>query len=142
MSNETLAHATVVNTKPAFSSAGIIWLKLASLYLVLGIVIGIAMGASENFTLRPVHAHVNLLGWTTLALSGLIYSLFPLAAQSRLAKLHFWLLNLALPVMMVTLTLLLFGHKEVIPVMALAEIAAALAVLAFVINMFKNLKAG
>lgn len=141
MSNATLASATVVNTKPTFSSAGIIWLKLASLYLVLGVAMGIAMGASENFTLRPVHAHINLLGWATLALSGLIYGLYPQAAQNRLAKLHFWLLNLALPVMMGALTLLLFGNKAVIPVLAVAEIVAALGVLAFVVNIFKNLKA-
>jgi hypothetical protein len=140
MSNAAVATATVVNSKPAVSNAGVIWFKLASLYLVLGVAMGIAMGASENFTLRPVHAHINLLGWTTLALSGLIYSLFPQAGQSRLAKWHFWLLNLALPVMMGSLALLLFGNKQVIPVLGISEIVAALAVLAFVVNIFKNLK--
>ena len=30
---------------------------------------GLMMGASQDFTLRPVHVHVNLLGWTTLALA-------------------------------------------------------------------------
>ena len=141
MSDTTVSSTRVVATTPAFSSAGIIWLKLAGLYLVLGVALGIAMGASENFTLRPVHAHVNLLGWATLALSGLIYSIFPQAGQSLLAKWHFWLLNLALPVMMVALTLLLLGNKNVIPLLGIAEIVAALAVLAFVVNVFKNLKA-
>jgi hypothetical protein len=126
--------------QPQFSHAGIIWLKLAVLYLILGISLGIAMGASQNFTLRPVHAHINLLGWTTMALAGLIYSVFPKAGESRLARLHFWLLNLALPVMMGALTLLLLGHMGIAPVLAIGEIVAALAILAFAANLFLNLK--
>jgi hypothetical protein len=138
--NTTVVNATVVNTTSTVSSAGIIWLKLAALYLVVGIALGIAMGASENFVLQPVHAHINLLGWATLALSGLIYSVFPQAGQNRLAKLHFWLLNLSLPVMMAALTLLVLGNKAVIPVLGISEIVSALAVLAFVVNIFTNLK--
>lgn len=124
----------------AFSSAGIIWLKLAVIYLVIGVGMGIAMGASENFTLRPVHAHVNLLGWATLALAGLIYSVFPGAGASKLAKIHFWLINLSLPVMMIALSMLMLGNKAVIPVLAIAEIVAALGIIVFAINVFANLK--
>ena len=126
--------------QPQFSRAGIIWIKLAVLYLILGISLGIAMGASQNFTLRPVHAHVNLLGWTTMALAGLIYSVFPQAGASHLARVHFWLLNLALPVMMGALSMLLLGHVAVAPVLAIAEIIGALAIIAFAANLFLNLK--
>lgn len=123
-----------------FSRAGIIWLKLAVLYLVLGVVMGIAMGASQNFTLRPVHAHINLLGWTTLGLAGLIYSLFPQAGESRLAKVHFWVMNLSMPVMMAALSAMLFGHREVEPMLAISEIAGAIGIAAFAANLFINLK--
>jgi hypothetical protein len=126
--------------QPQFSRAGVIWLKLAVLYLILGISLGIAMGASQNFTLRPVHAHINLLPWTTMALAGLIYSVFPQAGASRLARVHFWLLNLALPVMMGALSMLLLGHVAVAPVLAIAEVIGALAILAFAANLFLNLK--
>ncbi|KQV45681.1 cytochrome-c oxidase [Massilia sp. Root335] len=126
--------------QPQFSRAGIIWLKLAVVYLIVGISLGIAMGASQNFTLRPVHAHINLLGWTTMALAGLIYSVFPKAGESRLARLHFWLLNLALPVMMGALSMLLFGHVGIAPLLAVSEIIAALAIVAFAANLFLNLK--
>ncbi|WP_144241538.1 cbb3-type cytochrome c oxidase subunit I [Janthinobacterium agaricidamnosum] len=122
------------------SMAGVIWLKVAVVYLIIGIAIGIGMGASENLTLQPVHAHVNLLGWASMALAGLIYSVFPKAGQSRLAKFHFWTMNLALPVMMVTLGFLLFGHLEVLPVLVVSQIVAAVSVLAFAANIFKNLK--
>jgi len=123
------------------STANTAWLKLAVVYLILGIGLGIAMGASQDFTLRPVHAHLNLLGWTTMALAGLIYTVFPRAGASRLAKVHFWLMNAALPVMMGALaTLLATGNKGVVPVLASSEIVAAVAVLAFAANLFLNLK--
>ena len=133
-------HITVTHHQPTISRAGIVWIKLAMLYLLAGIGIGIAMGASQNFTLRPVHAHVNLLGWTTMALAGLIYSVFPRAGTSRLARVHFWLINLSLPVMMGALGLVLFGTQGIEAVLVVAEIGAALGILAFAANLFMNLK--
>jgi hypothetical protein len=131
---------TTLSPAPAFSSVGIIWLKLAVLYLIIGVGMGIAMGASENFTLRPVHAHINLLGWATMALAGLIYSVFPKAGQSRLARIHFWLNNIALPVMLIALTFLMLGNTGVIPILGISEIVVTLGILVFAANVFLNLK--
>jgi hypothetical protein len=131
---------TLTSAAPAFSRAGIVWLKLAIVYLIVGIGIGIGMGASQNFTLRPVHAHVNLLGWTTMALAGLIYTVFPKAGESVLARVHFWLMNLALPVMMISLGLVLFGQTAVVPALVAGEFTAAAGVAAFAANLFINLK--
>ena len=38
-----------------------------------GMSLGIWMGMHEDFALAPVHAHINLLGWVTLALYGLYH---------------------------------------------------------------------
>jgi cbb3-type cytochrome oxidase subunit 1 len=111
-------------------------------YVIAGIAIGIATGASQNFTLRPVHAHINLLGWTTMALAGLIYSVYPKAGKSRLAQVHFWIHNIALPVMMGSLTLLLLGHPGIIPVLGVSEFVAAGGVIALAANLFLNVKPG
>jgi hypothetical protein len=135
-----MQQTTTLPAPVQLSGAGIIWLKLAVLYLMLGVAMGIAMGASQNFTLRPVHAHVNLLGWTTLAIAGLIYSVFPQAGESRLARAHFWLMNLSMPVMMVALSLLVMGNVAVAPVLAASEIVAALGIAAFAANLFLNVK--
>lgn len=116
------------------------WFKLAVLYLICGVALGIAMGASENFTLRPVHAHLNLLGFTVVALAGLIYSVFPEAGASRLARVHFWLHNIALPVMMVSLALLLFGNTKAVPALVGSEMLAGAGVLVFAWNVFANVK--
>src|SRR5690348_15436275 len=45
------------------------------LLLLSGMMLGEYMGAHENFTLSPLHAHINLLGWVTLALYGTFYTL-------------------------------------------------------------------
>lgn len=135
-----MQQTTSLPTPVRLSGAGIIWLKVAVLYLMLGVAMGIAMGASQNFTLRPVHAHVNLLGWTTLAIAGLIYSVFPQAGESYLARAHFWLMNLSMPVMMVALSLLLMGNVVLVPVLAASEIVAALGIVAFAANLFLNVK--
>jgi len=126
----------------SFSPSATLWLRLAVIYLVIGVGLGIGMGASENFTLRPVHAHLNLLGWTTLALAGLIYSIFPKAGESRLAKTHFWLHNVALPVMMGSLSMLMLGHAEVVPLLAASEFVAAAGVILFACNVFLNVRQG
>jgi hypothetical protein len=38
-----------------------------------GMSLGIFMGIAQDFTLAPSHAHVNLLGWVTMALYGLYH---------------------------------------------------------------------
>ena len=114
--------------------------KLSVVYLAIGICMGLVMGITENFTFAPVHAHVNLLGWASLALAGAIYRLYPRAAQSKLAKVHFWLHNLGLPVFMVLLFLLLSGYKSLAPGVGIAATVTGLGILVFVVNVLLNVK--
>lgn len=65
------------------------FLLLATVLLVCGAGLGIRMGGSEDFTLTPVHAHLNLAGWASLALFGLTYRAYPDMAERRLALVHF-----------------------------------------------------
>lgn len=65
------------------------FLLLATVLLLCGAGLGIKMGASEDFQLAPVHAHINLAGWASLALFGLIYRAYPQLAERRLAVIHF-----------------------------------------------------
>jgi hypothetical protein len=65
------------------------FLLLATILLVCGATLGIVMGAREDFQLVPVHAHLNLAGWASLALFGLTYRAYPELAATRLAAYHF-----------------------------------------------------
>jgi hypothetical protein len=48
-------------------------LVMAGLAALGGMILGIVMGIAQDFTLAPAHAHLNLLGWVTLALYGLYH---------------------------------------------------------------------
>ena len=69
------------------------FIGIGILYALVGMVLGIIMAASGDHSRFPLHAHVQLVGWVTLALYGLVYHAFPGMARSRLAAFHFWLAN-------------------------------------------------
>ena len=117
---------------------GIRFIKIAAVYLAIGVTMGLAMGIMQSFALHPVHAHINLLGWATMALAGLIYVQFPRAAETRLAKVHFWIHNLALPVMMVALAFLLSGYERALYFLEPASTAMVVGMLVFVVNICIN----
>jgi hypothetical protein len=56
---------------------------------IFGFAFGIWMGVGEHFDLAPVHAHINLVGFASMTLFGLIYRSYPALAESRLAAAHF-----------------------------------------------------
>lgn len=116
------------------------FLRIAVLYLVVGVSMGLYMGISQTFTLHPVHAHLNLLGWASLALCGLVYAAFPAAAETRLAKIHFWLHNLGLPPLMLALALLLSGNAAMEPAVGIFSIVVALGILMFVVNVWVSVR--
>jgi hypothetical protein len=67
------------------------FLLLASACLIIGVCLGIYMGVNEDLQLVAVHTHVDLVGWVSLALFGVIHRLYPELAASRLARAQFWL---------------------------------------------------
>jgi hypothetical protein len=107
------------------------YLRLAILYLVTGVALGIGMAASHDHTLHPVHAHLNLLGWVSLGLFGLFYRAFPAAAASKLAKAQFWIYVPAHLVQMVLLTVLYLGNETIEPALGLASILVGVGMLCF-----------
>jgi hypothetical protein len=65
------------------------FLLLGAIMLTVGVTLGVVMGIRHDFSLAPVHAHINLVGWASLSLFGIVYKLYPEMARSRLAALHF-----------------------------------------------------
>ena len=72
------------------------FMLLAVISVVLGMIWGIQMSASQNHTLSPAHAHLNLIGWVSMAVFAIYYHLVPVAAQGILAKIHLLLAVLGL----------------------------------------------
>lgn len=59
------------------------------LAVTAGMAWGIQMSASGDHALAGAHAHLNLVGWASMALFGLYYHAVPAAAETTLAKVHF-----------------------------------------------------
>ena len=115
------------------------WLRIAVLYFVAAALLGIVMGIAGDHTLFPVHAHLNLLGWVSMAIFSLIYRQYPQLTATKLARIHFWLYNLSLPLTMITLASLLKGNATLEPVVGICSLALGVAILLFALNILLNL---
>ncbi len=116
------------------------WIAIAVVYFVAAVALGNFMAASEDFRLRGLHVHLNLLGWVSMALFGIVYRLFPQVAATRLAAAHFWLYQLALPPMMAGLAGLLLGHAALAPLVAASSVAVGVAIALFAIGFWRSAK--
>jgi hypothetical protein len=65
-----------------------IFFAAGTLAVTCGMLWGIRMAMSQDFSTAPAHAHLNLAGWVTMALFGLYYRLTPPAAATMLARIH------------------------------------------------------
>lgn len=115
-------------------------IKLAVIYLVAGMSLGIWMGIAEDHTLRGVHAHINLLGWATLALSAMVFRAFPDLARTRLAAIWFWVYNLSLPVAMIALGFMFYGEMRAAPFVKISHTLLWLGGILFAANVLINLR--
>ena len=107
------------------------WFRLAVVYFVLAVAMGIVMGASGDHTLSAVHAHLNLLGWVTMTLFALIGMAHPAITEGPVATGQFWLHNIGVPVMLGALALRLKGYTVVEPVIGLASVVVGVGVALF-----------
>lgn len=110
----------------------IIFLATALFCLLAGEAIGIYMGVSQDFLLTPAHAHLNLLGWVTLALFGLTHRAYPALAASRMAMAQCGLAVLANIGMPAGLALMLTSPTHDATLVKLASLAVILATAMFI----------
>jgi hypothetical protein len=113
---------------------------VAPIYVLIGMGFGIFMGASQDFTLAPAHAHLNLIGWVTMALYGTFYALAR-EASVKLAWTVFWLNNAAASIMFPSLAMVL-TQGESSPFLApliVSELLALGAMLCFAFSVWSVL---
>jgi hypothetical protein len=113
------------------------YFRTAMCWILVGVTFGIVMGATQNFTMTPVHAHINLLGWVTMSIFAFFYRLWPAAAATRLARIQFWTFVPAHLLQMIFLFILMRGNTGIEPVLGLASIAVGVAFIMFFVNAWK-----
>lgn len=84
----------------------------AAAYALVGMGFGIVMAASHDHTLSTAHAHLNLLGWVSMAIYGLFYHTVPAAAETRLARIHVVVATLGLWIMIPGIAMAVMGMSE------------------------------
>jgi len=118
---------------------GVSLIAIATLYLVAALLMGFFMGVSEDHSLVSVHSHLGLLGWATMAITGIVYLLLPACARSRLAPAHFWLHNVGLPIMMIGLAVVAqFGDARAEPAIGVGSLLVVAALIVFCVNLLRN----
>jgi hypothetical protein len=117
----------------AFFAIGVI-------YLLLGMAWGMHMGAAEDFAMAPAHAHLNLLGWVTMAIYGTFYALTQASYSPRLAWTNFALAAIGVAVMIPSLALYLASHDaKYLPGLVAGEIITVLSLLVFAVSVYREL---
>jgi hypothetical protein len=85
---------------------------VGALCALTGMAWGMMMARSNDFTMAPAHAHLNLVGWATLAIMGGFYALAGERAPRVLGWLNFGLSSVAVVIMIPSLAHLLSGDKS------------------------------
>lgn len=93
----------------------------AVLYALAGMVLGMFMGATQDFTMRPLHAHINLLGWAGLALMGAFYGVAGARAPARLGWTVFAVANLGNLLLLSQLYKIVHGKPPIVPALMAGE---------------------
>ena len=112
--------------------------RFGVLAVLVGMGIGMWMGSKEDFTLGPVHAHLNLVGFVLPFLFGFFYRSFPAVAGGLSAKLHLGLSILGVLLMIPSLAMMLLGNRDVLPMLIAGEVCTALGMLIFAINVWRG----
>ena len=111
------------------------------LYVLAGMAWGMHMGEANDFTMAPAHAHLNLLGWVTMALYGTFYALTRDTMSSRLAWANLIVSALGVLVMIPGLALYLgsSNDQKYIPIIVVGEVLTVLGMLIFGASVAREL---
>lgn len=110
------------------------FILVGALFGVLGMLMGIGMGMSGDFTYAPVHAHINLVGWASMALFGLAYK-SGLAKVDRLATVQFWIALVGGIVLMVGIYLSMATHRPALAI--IGSLLTLISMIIFVVNVVR-----
>jgi cbb3-type cytochrome oxidase subunit 1 len=115
---------------------GTLFIATAALFASFGMLWGIQMSMAHDHGLSPAHAHLNLVGWATMAIFGLYYTITPQAA-GRLAQVHYVLHTIAVLIFAPGIAMAIRENGE-----GMAAIGALLVVLSMIIFLVNVVRTG
>ena len=110
----------------------------AVLCVMTGMSLGIWMGIAQQFQFAPVHAHLNLVGWATMALFAIYYRLTPQAAQGWLPRIHALFAIFGVILMTGGLAAEFAGRTEFLAVAIIGSLMTAASMLIFMFTIIRH----
>jgi hypothetical protein len=111
--------------------------RLAVLFVIAGIAMGIGMAVSQDHSIMPAHAHLNLLGWVSLFLFGIYYERRPALDTSRLALIQVGIWSVGTLLLTIAVAAVHLGYTSADPVAGIATIMVLAAMLLFAYFVFR-----
>lgn len=71
------------------SSYSLTLLRFASIFGLIGALLGAHMAGAGSYAFRPIHAHILVVGWLSQFVWAVYYKVFQ-TSQTVLAKVHVW----------------------------------------------------
>ncbi|HEX6865785.1 MAG TPA: hypothetical protein VF122_00995 [Caulobacteraceae bacterium] len=102
---------------------------------ITGMMWGMHMAASQDITMMPAHAHLNLLGWVTLSLMGTFYALAGDRVSNLLAWANFVLSTAGVLIAIPMLAQVLGGNEALGPSMIYPEVLLVAGMAAFILSI-------
>ncbi|KZN37977.1 hypothetical protein N480_14635 [Pseudoalteromonas luteoviolacea S2607] len=116
---------------------GIKFMVSAAFYGLIAMSVGVYMAATSDYLFKAAHGHLNLLGWVTMSIFGIVYFVLPKLASTKLAKLHFYCAHLAVLFLSGGMAIfVLFGSTDV------AKVGAVFAISSMLLFLFGLIKYG
>ncbi|MFK4301668.1 MULTISPECIES: hypothetical protein [unclassified Paenibacillus] len=116
------------------------FIKIAAVYFALGALLSVIIGVSGDYSLSRIQSYIHLLGWTALGMIGLIYVAFPALSVTVLARVHFWLHNIGLPVLVLAIAGKKYGVPDIGVLIIMGWVLLAAGVVLFMVNVWDRLR--
>jgi hypothetical protein len=113
-------------------------LRVSVVLYLIGLGLGIGMGVAHDFTLAPAHAHLNLLGFVGLFLTGLYYHAFPAAAAGTLARIQAWLSAIGAVIFPIGIAAIRTGGPAYEPVIVVGSLVVFVGAALFAFIVFRG----
>lgn len=115
-----------------------LWLRAAIVYFGIACTFGLAIGIAKMLELASVHAHLNLLGWVSMGLIGLIHAVVPGLKDSR-STASFWCYQSVFPAFMISMLGTLLGNPVAEIAIRFTGTAMLASVLWIVVGLYRGL---
>lgn len=106
------------------------------IFVLIGMAWGIHMSMTTDHSMGPAHAHLNLIGFVSMAIFGTYYALVPKAATGVLALAHYGLAVLTVVTMVPGIYLAVTGQGETLA--KIGSLLAAVTMLVFLVTILRN----